>query len=163
MQITVNEFPLGEGGRPKAGGWIRLAEAESSPQRHPAKVELGTRSFAASILHLWCAPSPRDCLLRFNQHFGPCLYADNRQRVPPWRRGTAKGRGMDPPRRGGIFTAEASGESRAGNPQLRCIHPAPLVRPFSKGLHAYGSIKIAALYNLCAATSTPHSSFLTPN
>ena len=31
---------------------------------------------------------------------------NNRKQVPPWRRGQAEGRGMDPPRRGGICGAE---------------------------------------------------------
>ena len=30
MRIPVSKFPLREGGRPKAGGWIRLVEAEAA-------------------------------------------------------------------------------------------------------------------------------------
>ena len=32
LRISVSKFPLGEGGRPKAGGWIRLEEAGAAKQ-----------------------------------------------------------------------------------------------------------------------------------
>jgi hypothetical protein len=32
LRITASEFPLREGGRPKAGGWIRLGEAGPAKQ-----------------------------------------------------------------------------------------------------------------------------------
>ena len=32
LRIPVSKFPLEEGGRPKAGGWIRLAEAGAATQ-----------------------------------------------------------------------------------------------------------------------------------
>ena len=65
-------------------------------------LELNSR-FAASILRLCRAPSLRGCMLGDYFHIGNIYFCEkNRKQVPPWRRGQAKGQGMDPPRRGGI-------------------------------------------------------------
>ena len=63
LNIPISKFPLGEGGRPKDGGWIRLAEAESAKQVNMPMAELRYCGFAASILRLWRDPSPRACML----------------------------------------------------------------------------------------------------
>ena len=63
LNILVSKFPLGEGGRPKAGGWIRLAEADSAKQVNTPMAEPRYCRFAASILRLWRGPSLRACML----------------------------------------------------------------------------------------------------
>ena len=53
MNIPISKFPLGEEGRPEAGGWIRLAEADSAKPVNTPIAKLRYSRFAPSILRLW--------------------------------------------------------------------------------------------------------------
>ena len=61
LRITASEFPLREGGRPKAGGWIRLEEAGAAKQLKELKSPVfpSTRK----ILGLIAAVAILDCIL----------------------------------------------------------------------------------------------------
>ncbi len=156
MRQFLNAFPLGEGGGQRPG-WMCLAEAQICAadlfrkmrgailrlRRAPSLwgCSLGTvqhwllHRCGESILRLWRGPSPRAYSVSMLGVFLP--YETVLKRVPPLENGAAKGRdGCASLRHKSAQQILLSPfyDLLISHPTASRIHPAPLARPFSKGL-----------------------------